>query len=140
MEAQRKQRLLQCIINVCEAAKGSKLNDTLFEKINADLRELSRYFEVSKMQAFFLANDFVNNYKCEPVDIITLFKYDLSSFGKFIDQLDIIYSNKIRLKHISTDRYMITFRKKQFIINEKLRNQFSLICQCPNCRKCSEIS
>jgi hypothetical protein len=135
VEASKKKRLLQCIVNVCEAAKGSKLNDTLFEKIDAELKELSVYFKVSKMQAFFLANEFVMNHKHEPIHLMTLFKYDHLSFRKFLNQLDIIYSNRIRLKHISTDRYMIAFRNKEFIINEKLRNQFSLICQCRNCRK-----
>jgi len=134
METAKKKRLLQCIKNVYDAAKGNKLDDVLFEKINGELKELSRYFEVSKMQAFFLVNYFVMNYKTEPEDIITLFKHDLSAFGKLMKQFEIIYLNPVRMKHISKDRYMIEYRKKQFIINEELRNKFSIICQCRNCR------
>lgn len=117
-----------------DAAKENRLDDVLFEKIDGELRELSVYFKVSKMQAFFLANYFVMNYKTEPEDIITLFKHDLSAFGKLMKQFEIIYLNPIRMKQISKDRYMIEFIKKQFIINEDLRNQFSIICQCRNCR------
>jgi hypothetical protein len=120
---------------VYDAAKGNRLDDVMFEKIDGDLKELTGYFEVSKMQAFFLANFFVMNYKSEPEDIMTLFKHKPSAFWKLMKQYEIICSNPIRMKHISKDRYMIEFRKKQFIINEELRNQFSIICQCRNCRK-----
>jgi hypothetical protein len=135
METAKKKRLLQCIKNVYDAAKENKLDSVLFEKIDGELKELSRYFEVSKMQAFFLANYFVMNYKTEPEDIITLFKHDLSAFGKLMKQFEIIYLNPIRMKHISKDRYMIEFRKNKFAITEELRNQFSIICQCRNCKK-----
>jgi len=135
METAKKKRLLQCIKNVYDAAKGNKLDVVLFEKIDGELRELSVYFKVSKMQAFFLANFFVMSYKNEQEDIMTLFKHDLSAFWKLMKQYEIICSNPIRMKHISKDKYMIEFRKKQFIINEELRNQFSIICQCRNCKK-----
>ena len=135
METAKKKRLLQCIKNVYDAAKGNKLDVVLFEKIDGELRELSAYFDVSKMQAFFLANFFVMSYKSEPEDIITLFKHDLSAFGKLRKHFEIIYLNPICMKHISKDQFMIDFREKQFAITEKLRNQFSIICQCRNCRK-----
>lgn len=135
METAKKKRLLQCIKNVYDAAKGNKLDVVLFEKIDGELRELSVYFRVSKMQAFFLANFFVMSYKSEPEDIMTLFKHKPSAFWKLMKQYEIICSNPIRMKHISKGRYMIEFRKNQFIINEELRNQFSIICQCRNCKK-----
>lgn len=118
-----------------DAAKENKLNDVLYEKINGELRELSGYLEVSKMQAFFLANFFVMSYKSEPENIRNLFSNRLLLIWPYMKHLEIIYSNPIRMKHISKDRYMIAFRKKQFVINEELRNQFSIICQCRNCRK-----
>lgn len=118
-----------------DATKENKLDDALFEKINGDLKELSGHFEVSKMQAFFLANFFVMNYKNEPEDIINLFSKSLLWIWPYMKHLKIIYSNPILMKHISKDRYMIAFRKKQFVINEELRNQFSIICQCRNCGK-----
>jgi hypothetical protein len=93
------------------------------------------YFKVSKMQAFFLANFFVVSYKSEPEVITTLFKHDLSAFRRLMQQFKIIYLNPIRMKHISKDKYLIEFREKQFVINDELRNQFSIICQCRNCRK-----
>lgn len=126
---------MQCIKNVCDAAKENKLDYVLYEKINGELRELSEYLEVSKMQAFFLANFFVMSYKSEPENIRNLFSNRLLLIWPYMKHLEIIYSNPILMKHISKDRYMIAFRKKQFVINEELRNQFSLICQCRNCRK-----
>lgn len=39
-----KQILLQCILNVHDAAKGSKLDDVLFGEIDADLKELFGLF------------------------------------------------------------------------------------------------
>jgi len=136
MESAEKRKLLQSIKNVSDAAKENKLlDDDLFETIDGDLHDLSRYFEVSKMQAFFLANVFVMNHNSEPESITTLFKYDRSAYWKLIRHIEIIYSTKILMKHISKDRYMIGFRKNQFVINEELRNQFSIICQCRNCKK-----
>jgi len=135
METAKKKRLLQCIKNVYDAAKGNKLDVVLFEKIDGELKELSVFFKVSKMQAFFLANFFVMSYKSEPEDIMTLFIHNLSSFRMLMKQFEIIYLNPIRMKHISKDKYMIEFRKKQFVINDELRNQFSIICQCRNCKK-----
>ena len=82
METAKKKRLLQCIKNVHDTAKENKLDSVMYEKIDGELRELSVYFKVSKMQAFFLV-------------------------------------------HL----------KNQFAITEELRNQFSIICQCRNCRK-----
>jgi hypothetical protein len=120
---------------VYDAAKENRLDDVLYEKIDGELRELSGYLEVSKMQAFFLANFFVMSYKSEPENIRNLFNNRLLLIWPYMKHLEIIYSNPILMKHISKDRYMITFRKKQFVINEKLRNQFSIICQCRNCRK-----
>ena len=135
METAKKKRLLQCIKNVYDAAKESKLDSVLFEKIDGELRELSVYFEVSKMQAFFLPNFFVMSYKSEPEYIMTLFKHKPSAFEKLMKQYEIICSNPIRMKHISKDRYMIEFRKNQFAITEEIRNQFSIVCQCRNCKK-----
>jgi len=126
---------LQCIKNVYDAAKENKLNNVLYEKINDELRELSGYLEVSKMQAFFLANFFVMSYKSEPENIRNLFSNSLLLIWPYMKLLEIIYSNPILMKHISKDRYMIAFRKNQFVINEELRNQFSIICQCRNCKK-----
>lgn len=126
---------MQCIKNVYDAAKENKLNNVLYEKINDELRELSGYLEVSKMQAFFLANFFVMSYKSEPENIRNLFSNSLLLIWPYMKLLEIIYSNPILMKHISKDRYMIAFRKNQFVINEELRNQFSIICQCRNCKK-----
>jgi len=120
---------------VYDAAKENKLNNVLYEKINDELRELSGYLEVSKMQAFFLANFFVMSYKSEPENIRNLFSNSLLLIWPYMKLLEIIYSNPILMKHISKDRYMIAFRKNQFVINEELRNQFSIICQCRNCKK-----
>ena len=124
---------MQCIKNVYDAAKENELDDALFEKIDGDLKELSGYFEVSKKQAFFLANLFVMNYKSEPESITTLFIHNPFVYSKLMRHIEIIYSTQILMKHISKDRYMIVFRKKQFVINEELRTQFSLICKCRNC-------
>jgi len=86
------------------------------------------------MQALFLANFFVMSYKSEPEDIMTLFIHNLYSFRMLMKQFEIIYLNPIRMKHISKDKYLIEFREKQFVINDELRNQLSIICQCRNCR------
>lgn len=118
-----KLRILQIIENVHKAAKGSKLDDALFEKVDADLEELSKYLEVSKMQAFFLANVFLLNYKGDTVDLNDLVKYfDCNPLRllEFSDDFDVMYSKRILLKHASRNRTRIIFRKGQFIINEKI--------------------
>lgn len=123
MEKTKKQRVLQSIGNVYKAAKGSKLTDDLFEKIDADLTELSEYFIVSKIQAFLLANVFVLNYKGDTVDMNDLVKYfDCNPLRllKFSDDFDAMSSKRILLKHASRNRTKIIFRKDQFIINEKI--------------------
>jgi hypothetical protein len=134
MEAYKKRKLLQCIQNIYTATKRNILDDALFEKIGADLKELSGYFEVSKMQAFFLANFFAMKYKEVPESITTIFKSTSLGYWKFMKHLEFLHSNPIHLKHISKESYMIAFRKKQFVINDEILNQFSLICKCRNCR------
>jgi len=93
METAKKRSLLQCIKIVYDTAKENSLDDALFEKIDGDLKELSRHLEVSKKQAFFLANFFVICYNSEKESIMTLFKFDPLGYWKFRKHLEIIYSN-----------------------------------------------
>jgi len=121
MEKTLKQWVLQSIGNVHETAKGSQLADDLFEKLDSELTGLSGYFVVSKMQAFLLANVFILNYKGDTVDINDLVNY----FGcnpirllELNDDFDVLYSNRLLLKHASRNSTKIIFRKNQFIVNE----------------------
>ena len=121
MEKTLKQWVLQSIGIVHETAKGSQLADDLFDKLDSDLTRLSGYFEVSKMQAFLIANVFVLNYKGDTVDLNDLVNY----FGcnpirllELNDDFDVLYSKRLLLKHASRNRTKIIFRKNQFIVNE----------------------
>ncbi len=123
MEKNLKQRVLQSIGNVHETAKGSQLAEDLFEKLDNDLNGLAKYFGISKIQAFLLANVFVLNYKGDTVDLNDLVNY----FGcnpirllEFSDDFDVLYSKRLLLKHASRNRTKIIFRKNQFIVNEKI--------------------
>ena len=89
MEKTLKQWVLQSIGNVHETAKGSRLADDLFEKLDTELTALSGYFEVSKIQAFLLANVFVLNYQGDTVDLNDL----VNHFG----------CNPIRLLELNDD-------------------------------------
>lgn len=123
MEKNLKQRVLQSIENVHEIAKGSRLAEDLFEKLDCDLTELSGYFEISKIQAFLLANVFVLNYKGDTVDLndlVTYFGCNPIRLLEFSPDFDVLYSKRLLLKHTSRSRTKIIFRKNQFIVNEKI--------------------
>lgn len=123
MENRSIQSLLQSIGNVYEAAKGSKLKDFNFEKIDTDLMELADYFKINKNQAFMLANVFVLNYKGDTVDMNDLvkhFKCNPLRLLELYDDIKVLYSKRILLKSASRNRYKIIFRKDQFILNENV--------------------
>ena len=135
MEKSEKLKLLKIIVNVYEKAKNCQLDDTLILKLDSELKILSRYFKVSRLEAFFLANDFVINFKGEPDNRFTHFRYDIiGCYLRFHQQFEIVFSNRIILKHISENQYKIIFKKSQFSIDKKILDQFSLICKCRNCR------
>jgi hypothetical protein len=99
------------------------LADDLFKKLDIDLITLSGYFEISKMQAFLLANILVLNYQGDTVDLNDL----VNHFGcnplrllELNDDFDVLYSKRLLLKHASRNRTKIIFRKNQFIVNEKI--------------------
>ncbi len=123
MEKTLKQWVLQSIGNVHEIAKGSQLADGLFEKLDTDLTGLSGYLKVSKIQAFLLANVIVLNYQGDTVDLNDL----INHFGcspirllEFSGDFEVLYSNRLLLKHASRNNTKIIFRKNQFIVNEKI--------------------
>ena len=123
METSTKIRILQCIGKIYEEAKGSKLIDSLFENIDVNLNELSEYFRVSKMQAFFLAQVFALNYKGDSVDINDLVGYfDCNPMKvlEYSDDFEFLYSKGIFIKKQSKHRLKIAMVNDQFIINEKI--------------------
>jgi SpoVK/Ycf46/Vps4 family AAA+-type ATPase len=70
-----KQQILAGINLVYSLAKGSKLDEGLFELIDKELSFLGKYFHLSKTQAFFLSVIFIQNYKGRNTDLEDLITY-----------------------------------------------------------------
>ncbi|MFZ4414850.1 MAG: AAA family ATPase, partial [Bacteroidales bacterium] len=123
METNTKIRILQSIGKVYEESKESKLEDSLFEKIDGILTELSEYFNVSKIQAFFLAHVFVLNYKGDSVDINDLVKYfdcNPMKLLEYSEDFEFLHTKGFLVKKKSNHRLNIANFNDQFIVNEKI--------------------
>ncbi|MGC4128097.1 MAG: ATP-binding protein [Bergeyella sp.] len=59
METKVQFNVLEAIENVYKFSKDSQLRPAFFETINADLQSLTRYFQVSELQAVLFANAFI---------------------------------------------------------------------------------
>ncbi|MFZ4398533.1 MAG: ATP-binding protein [Bacteroidales bacterium] len=123
METNTKIRILQSIGKVYDEAKNSKLTDAMFENIDNELNELSEYFSVSKMQAFFLSQVFALNYKGDSVDINDLVEYfDCNPMKvlEYSNDIEVLHSKGIFIKKKSKHRLKIAMVNDQFIVNEKI--------------------
>jgi len=123
MEPNTKLRILKSIGNVYDEAKGSKLEAALFEKVEPDLKELSEYFNVPKMQAFFIAIVFTMNYKSDSVDIkgmIEFFECNPIKVLEFAGDIEALYSKGYFVKFKSDHHVKMTMTNDQFSINKKI--------------------
>lgn len=123
MDSNNKLRLLKGIGKVYDEAKESKLESALFEKIDTDLVELSDYFQVSKIQAFFLAHVLALNYKGDAMELKDLAEYfDCNPMKvlEFNDDFEDMYSKGILKKQKSSYSRKGIRKNDQFIINEKV--------------------
>lgn len=75
MRTKSKNPLFGCISRIYEHAGKSQLKPELFKKIDADLRTLSKYLEISKSEAFVAALLFSLNYKGENISLKDLINY-----------------------------------------------------------------
>jgi SpoVK/Ycf46/Vps4 family AAA+-type ATPase len=69
---QTQNHILQTIADVHDQSKDSQLKPEFFEKIKPQLKVLSKYFNTSAIEAFFLATIFSLNYEERYVDFGTL--------------------------------------------------------------------
>ena len=74
MEAPLKYKILRIINEVYNESVDSKLNETVFSKLDIQLGHLAEYFAITKTQAFILANIFSLHYKGNKVDLHQLSK------------------------------------------------------------------
>jgi hypothetical protein len=123
MEISLKFKVLRSISQIYEESKDSKLAGPLFEKIQADLVELSDYFNVSAIQAFFLAHIFALNYKDSSVDILDLGNYfdcNPMKMLEYSDDLKELCDRGILKKKKSTHRIKLSHNNDQYTIDESI--------------------
>ena len=123
MEPNLKFKVLRSIGKVFEESRESKLADNIFDKLQNELNELSDYFKVTKIQAFFLAHIFALNYQGDSVDISDLGKHFNCNPMKILEYSDEIADlNKkgIIKKSKSSHRIQIAMTNDQFIIDENI--------------------
>jgi len=123
METNSKLRILKSIGNVYDEAKGSKLETTLFDKIEPDLKELSNYFRVSDIQSFFVAIVFTMNYKGDSVDIkdmVEHFDCNPVKVLEYSNDIESLFAKSLLTKFKSDHHVKIALVNDQFIINKKV--------------------
>jgi len=121
MEAITKKQLLETMGIVYEQAKDSKLDVTLFDKIDAQLECLSGYFNVNKPQSLFISLVFTLNYKGDTVDLADLIRYiDCNPLRllDFSDDFDMLVENGILKKQKSNHHLKLAMTNDQFTVNE----------------------
>lgn len=118
-----KTNLLKCLGNIFEGAKDCKLEECVFDRLDADLLLLAEYLETSKVEAFFFAQIFVLNYKGNTVDINDLVNYFQCNPMKLLEYSDIIVqlNDKGYLKNKrSSNRVDVSLANNQFVVNEQI--------------------
>lgn len=123
MEKISKLQILKNIGKVYEEAKGSKLKDSLFTKIDTELSFLSAYLGTSKRQAFFTSLIFTLNYKGDTVDLNDLISYLKCNPIKILEyneDLDTLHTLGILKKERSRHRMDLAGVNNQFTINKKI--------------------
>jgi SpoVK/Ycf46/Vps4 family AAA+-type ATPase len=129
METILKFKVLRSIGRVYEESKDSKLVGSLFERVRPELVELSDYFGVPAIQAFFLAHIFALNYKDSAVDILDLGNYFDCNPMKILEYSDDLKelcdkgilkmtksNHRVKLAH-SNDNYTIDESISEAIVN-----------------------
>jgi len=123
MEKNIKFRLLESIGKVYEQSKYCKLDSAFFEEVDAELKYLSDYFNVSRSQSLIIAIVFVLNYKDDAVDLKDLIEHFDCNPMKILelsDDFETLYSREILKKQKSLFRVRLFLSNDSFIINEKI--------------------
>lgn len=122
MEQNLKLRLLESIGKVFEQSKNCKLDSVFFEKEDVELKLLSDYFKVSRIQSLIIAMVFALNYKGNTVnlkDLIEYFDCNPMKLLEFSDDFEALYSKGIFKKQKkASHRIRLTLANDQFTINE----------------------
>ncbi len=132
MESSIKQNLLKCIGKVYEHAAKCKLESIFFEKIDNELCQLSKYFNTSKQQSFFIAMVFALNYKGDCVDLKDLMEYfdcNPMKILEYNEDFETLIADGILCKEKSSHRMKLARTNDQFII-KKYQWQFLKIIRC----------
>jgi AAA+ superfamily predicted ATPase len=123
MEPTTKIQLLDNIGKVYEASKKCRLEITHFEKLDAELCQLSSYLKTPKIQSFFIAMVFALNYKGDTVDLNDLIDYfdcNPMKILEFSDDFAHLATNGIFEKEKSRHRVKLSGLNDQFTVNEKI--------------------
>jgi hypothetical protein len=123
MDQNVKLGLLKSIGKIFEQACECKLELAFFGNVDAELRLLSEYLEVSKNQAFIVAMVFALNYKGHTVDLKDLVDYlDCNPMRllEFSEDFETLYARGVFKKQKTTHRVHITLSNDQFTIHEKI--------------------
>lgn len=118
-----KSKVLDSIGNVYEQSKDCELNTAFFEKVDADLKVLAKYFKVSRNQSLIIAMVFALNYKGSNVelkDLIEYFSCNPMKLLEFSDDFEALYSSRIFIKRKNYRRSSLALSTDQFSINEKI--------------------
>ncbi len=108
---------------VYEQSKNCKLELSFLEKIDNELIQLSKYFNVTKHQSFFIAIVFALNYQGDTVDMNDLIKYfdcNPMKILEYSDDFEYLYSKGILSKFTSKHRIRVARANDQFTINKKI--------------------
>jgi SpoVK/Ycf46/Vps4 family AAA+-type ATPase len=123
MEDNTKLKVLKSIGEIYEASKACKLEGGFFTKLDAELLFLSKYFQTTKSQSFFIAMVFALNYKGDAVDLNDLIDYfdcNPMKILEFSDDFNFLSASGIFKKQKSKHRVKVAGTNDQFVINEKI--------------------
>lgn len=119
-----KKELLDSIAKVYEQAKDCRLEKSFFDGVKSELSTLSRYFNTSESQAFFIATVFAMNYSGDSVGLIDLIKYFDCNPIKILEynnDFEYLHQKGIFMKKNSYRQSLkLAGAKHSFVIHEKI--------------------
>lgn len=118
-----KLKMLRSIGKVYEEAKGCKLEESFFSKMDNELSFLSEYFRTTKRQTFFISLAFALNYKGNTVEFNDLIKYldcNPMKILEYSDDFNFLHESGIFERQKARFRMNLAGTNFQFKINEKI--------------------
>jgi SpoVK/Ycf46/Vps4 family AAA+-type ATPase len=116
--------VLETISKIYEVSENSKLKQTVFTKLKSELGLLSKYFKITKTQAFFLAIIFALNYKktntinfsdigvhldCNPMQLL-----------KYTKDIDYLCDNDYMIKEKSSFSFDMFYADSEYTVSKSV--------------------